>query len=265
MTRAGWRTRAVVFAGCLVGILAMAGPSQADPLDEDTAVLWRNQASTSFDSPQHFALEVRVGQYPPNIDDEFGGTGPYKQVFGSKKRWMGGLEFDYQVLRIPYVGTLGPGLSWGYTTMSADTTISGTTEKSEEKTSLWIMPMSLAAVLRVDVLAEELRVPLVPTFKLGFACALWSTSNGSGTSRYETGDTSILGRGTSYGWNLGLGLALRLDPIDRHAARQLDNSVGINHSYLFVEWAHSKLDGFGSGDMLRVGTSSWVAGLAFEF
>jgi hypothetical protein len=75
----------------------------------------------------------------------------------------------------------------------------------------------------------------------------------------------VEGKGHSYGWHFAPGIALMLDPFDRHAARQLDNSVGVNHSYAFLEWMRSNLDGFGADDQMRVGTSTWVAGLAFEF
>lgn len=254
----------VVLAGCVLTAMTLAGEASAQALSEQSSVTWRHTTGESIESPQHWAFELRFGHYTPKIDDEFGGSGPYKQVFGTDKRWFGGLELDYQALRIPYVGTLGPGISWAYTHMNAGTKLSGTDEASTEDTSLWIMPMYLAAVLRVDVLSREFRVPLVPHLKLGFSYALWETSNGSGTSRYESGGDSILGRGSSYGWNLGLGLAVQLDPIDRHSARQLDNNTGINHSYVFAEWMYLRLDGFGKEGIMQVGTSTWVIGLAFE-
>jgi hypothetical protein len=35
--------------------------------------------------------------------------------------------------------------------------------------------------------------------------------------------------------------------------------------YLFGEWYQLKLNGFGSGNQMQVGDSSWVLGYALEF
>jgi hypothetical protein len=51
-------------------------------------------------SPQDWAFEVRFGQYPPRVDNGLAGT-PYKNIFGTKKRWQGGAELDWQAFRIP--------------------------------------------------------------------------------------------------------------------------------------------------------------------
>ena len=61
-------------------------------------------------SPQHFALELRFGPYKPDIDSEFDGRPrrtPYKDFFGSNRRLMTQIEFDYQIIR--HVGSLGSG------------------------------------------------------------------------------------------------------------------------------------------------------------
>ncbi|HEX7600319.1 MAG TPA: hypothetical protein VF316_01895, partial [Polyangiaceae bacterium] len=61
------------------------------------------------------------------------------------------------------------------------------------------------------------------------------------------------------------GLGLSLNWIDRRSTNALDGSTGINDTMLFVEGMFMNLDGFGSTDKLRVGTTTWVAGLAFQF
>ena len=65
----------------------------------------------AYDSPQNFALELRVGMYEPEVDSDtrLGGKHPYADSFGDKSRVMLGAELDWQVLKIPHVGTLGPG------------------------------------------------------------------------------------------------------------------------------------------------------------
>jgi len=225
---------------------------------------WHRRSEARTESPQSWAFEFRVGPYKPRIDNEFGGSGPYEQVFGNGRRWFVGAELDYQALRIPHFGTLGPGLGWSYTSMSANSKLSEGDDYSSEKTSLWIMPMYAIAVLRVDVLATDLGVPLVPYVKGGLGYALWTAKDGLGTSSYETDDGTVEGKGRTYGWHFAAGLMLQLDPFDGHASRQLDNTVGVNHSYFFAEWMMAGLDGFGASDQMRVGTSNWVIGLAFE-
>jgi hypothetical protein len=256
-----------VFACCLGAVLAIVPTAaSAQELDEPGSYTWHRRQPHGYQSPQSMALELRFGPYRPKIDDEFGvSPGPYENVFGDSARLYFGIELDYQALRIPYVGTIGPGFSWGYTRMKAKAKLTGTNTDSAEDTSLWIMPMYVVGVLRVDVLARETVVPLVPYLKLGAGYAWWRASDGSGRSDYGAGDNVVEGKGHSYGLHFAPGIMLELDPFDRHAAKQLDNSVGINHSYLYLEWMYSKLDGFGSGGQMQVGTSTWVAGLALEF
>jgi hypothetical protein len=56
-----------------------------------------------------------------------------------------------------------------------------------------------------------------------------------------------------------------LDILDEQTARDADNGLGINNSYIFAEWFDSELDAFGSKSRLNVGANSWVLGLAIEF
>ena len=261
-TRLAWITSAALLS------LALPSTARAQSYEDDpTATSWRRQSQGHrYESPQNYALEIRFGPYHPNVDDEFGDNGPYEKVFGNSTRWYIGLELDWQAIRIPHFGSIGPGFSWGYTRSKAKAKLTGTNTDSAEETSLWIMPMYAVGVVRVDVFANEFGVPLVPYLKAGFGYAWWKTSDGLGTSDYPTADGGTVdGKGHSYGWHFAPGIALQLDPFDKHAAHQLDNSVGVNHSYAYLEWMRSSLDGFGANDQMRVGTSTWVAGLAFEF
>jgi len=250
--------RALVAIACAsfpLLIAARGSAQESDGLEPD----WR-RGTKRRESPQNWAVELRFGPYYPKVDDEFkNGKQPFKQVFGDGGHFFIGLEVDWQALRIPYVGSFGPGFGWGYTSMSSPAKLTGTSTDSAETTSLWIMPMYLAGVLRIDEAARELSIPLVPYAKLGLGYAWWKASNELGASNYN----GIAGKGHSYGLHVAGGLALQLDFLDAAATQQLDNSVGINHSYAYFEWLYSDLGGLGGGQM-RVGTSSWVTGLAFE-
>ena len=214
-----------------------------------------------FESPQNAAFELRFGRYLPNVDDEFNGAAtPFEDTFGNDMRWLVGFEVDWQLLRIPMIGTLGPGFGWGYTKATAKAPLASGTGRSDQKTTLEVMPMYLVGVLRLDVVTRETDVPLLPWAKLGLGYALWWSGDGSDTSR---DDNKRLGRGTSYGYQYALGIGLLLDALDPESAIQMDANTGVNNSYLFAEWYVSNLDGFG-GDRMQVGTNTWMIGLALE-
>ncbi len=217
----------------------------------------------SYESPQHFAFELRFLPYSPDIDTDpaLHGATPYHTVFGSSARLMIGAEFDWQALRIPHLGTLGPGVAIGYTKMNAQATfLNG--QQSGETTSLEIIPAYAVAVFRADVFWRDARVPLVPYAKAGVGYAIWRASNTLGTSHFN-GSTGV---GGSLGTQLALGVSLNLNPFDEYAARGFDEAMGVNNTYLFGELMRSDLSGLGvQSSPLRVGESSWVLGLAFEF
>jgi hypothetical protein len=248
----------------LLGALAVfcsAKGAQAQELDDEFPENdWRRE-HRQIASPQHWAFELRFGSYSPRIDEEFKTSpGPYERVFGNSARVSLGAELSYQLIRIPWLGTLGPGAGWTYTKMNAYAKITGTDTDSAEQTSLWIMPMNVMGVLRADVFARELHLPIVPYAKLGVEYAIWRASNDLGRSDYN----GVAGKGHSYGPYYAYGLSLQLDFLDQHSAQNLDNAVGINHSYIFFEFLNANLNGFGSGGQMRVGTNSWATGLAFE-
>lgn len=238
-------------------LLASPRTAKADTHDElGHYERWRR----SSESEQDVAIELRFGRYVPNADEGLNGT-PYKNIFGDKNRYFVGAEVDWQLLRIPMLGTLAPGLGAGYTIAGARARFTDGSGLSKQETSLAILPMYLVGVLRADVVARETLVPLVPYAKLGLGYALWWSKDQEDTARVD----GKLGRGRSYGYQFALGAMFLLDVIDRADAKAADASIGLNHSYLFAEWFKSDLDGFGSKDQLQVGTSSWALGLAMEF
>jgi hypothetical protein len=242
------------------GMTALASATSAHALELGTPA-----TEHPYKSAQNFALELRFSPYKPQIDDEPGlSSRPYADTFGGR-RLMIGLEFDWQTLRIPNLGTIGPGVGIGYTSMSADAvTTSG--RPSGDETSLSITPFWGVAVLRADVFWRNLGFPLVPYGKFGLGYALWSASNTGGTS--EAKDKSgalVTGKGGSWGTQLALGVAFALDAIDKGASRNMDNSTGINNTYVFFEAYWLTLNGLGQSKALHVGSNTWAMGLAFEF
>ncbi len=217
-----------------------------------------------YKTPQRFALELRFGPYTPNIDGEFNGTAPrapYRDFFGSKDRLMTQIELDYQILR--HVGTAGIGLGVGYFSATGKNRLASTGEISSDSSTLKVIPFSLSAVYRFDLALERWKVPLVPYGKLGLDYALWSITNGNGDVPQDGFGGS--GRGGTWGWHAAVGLSLVLDFFDPVTARQFDNDMGVNHTHLFVEFGHWDISGLGAKNKLRVGDTTWVGGLLFEF
>lgn len=278
--------RAAKLMGPLAGalVLVSAAPALADGGIPDTN--WRQHDRPTPEPPDtQFAFEVRFAPYWPQVDSEPGLTGtPYESTFGDDPRFYFGLEADWMPLRIPYVGTLGVAVGWGYTWASAHAKIEGCDPanpnaeivvtaddeelapcESEDVTSLEIMPMHASLVLRADELMRRTGVPLVPYGKFGFGWAFWSSDKTSGVSHVDVGEEDDLyAEDVTIGLHAALGLALALNWLDTRSAGSLRESTGIGHVYLFAEWMNAMLDGFGGGQM-HVGSSTFVTGLTFDF
>jgi hypothetical protein len=249
--------RAIGLLGAAVAaLLVLLSPSTASAIELGTPA-----QEHPFRSAQNFALEIRASPYRPRVDKEPGLAGhPFEESFGDKPRLYLGLELDWQVFRIPHVGTIGPGVSAGIVSMSRPaTTASG--KASGDEYSLSIYPFTASAVLRADALWRDAGFPLVPYGKLGIGYALWRASNTGGTAEAA----GVKGKGATWGTNVALGLAFALDVLDRGATVNMDNATGINNTYVFAELYWLTLDDFGKSNAFYAGSNSWTAGLAFEF
>ncbi|MRG91619.1 MXAN_2562 family outer membrane beta-barrel protein [Polyangium spumosum] len=262
--------RSKILASALVGIAALLAAEGAEAQTRGVRDSnWRQRDRVSArqnGSPQRFAFELRFGLYYPAVDDEFGGTGPYSKFFGDAGRFYFGGEFDWQALRIPWVGSLGPGVGIGYTSASGKAFLSGTYDAADAQrageTSLTILPMHVSGVIRFDELFRRTGFPVIPYGKIGLGMGLWWVDVGDATAEVGTGDDAIAGYGMSYGVHWALGGMLALDWLGRRSMAALDQESGINHVHLFGEWYNQNL-GLGGNQML-VGTSTWAVGLTLE-
>lgn len=247
---------AILATGALVALPGLAHAQGVDAFGP------YGMEHSNRETPQNMAVELRFGPYRPSIDEEFEGTGqtPYKDHFGTDDRWLLGFELDWELLEIPDVGTFGPGVGMGYTKMTGKTFLDNG-EEADETSTLRIIPMYVHAVLRVDTLAKNTPVPLVPYAKLGLGYALWSMDDGLGIPSAPDGTKAD---DTSWGLQWALGGMFLLDVLNRQEANALDGMHGVNHSYVFLEWFRSDLDGFGASNHMQVGTNTWMAGIALE-
>ncbi|WP_437638345.1 MXAN_2562 family outer membrane beta-barrel protein [Sorangium sp. So ce854] len=254
-------------AACLAGGAALLVASVAGAQSSRSAIDWRQsdrsrvQQEERYASPQSFAFELRFGPYSPEVDEELSGAGAYEATFGDGQRFYFGVEFDWLPLRIPYVGAIGPGFGAGITSASASAfEVNSDVRAEAEETTLTIMPMHLSAVLRVDELMRRTAIPIVPYAKVGLGMGLWYSVSGPRLAKPD----GVRAEGVTWGTHLALGGMLALNWLDRRASSQLDESTGINHTYLFGEWMYANLDGIGSRPQMHVGTSTWVVGLALD-
>jgi hypothetical protein len=253
MNRARFGAATLAFAAALLPAFA----ARAQGVDDFGG--YGTRRGVQSESKQTAAVELRVGRYLPEVDSELASK-PFQETFGNSNRYTLGIEADWQVFRIRHFGSIGPGFGWSYTKFSAAAKYADGSGVSSSQTSLKLMPMYVVAVARVDVLARDFKIPLVPYAKFGVGYGLWWSSDGQRSAQYQ----GKAGRGASYGLTYALGAMFLLDALSEDDAISADASIGINNSYVFGEWFRPQLDGFGSNQVLDIGSSSWVVGLAVE-
>ncbi|MGZ3419557.1 MAG: MXAN_2562 family outer membrane beta-barrel protein [Polyangiales bacterium] len=219
------------------------------------ALPWICRATPSHaeDKSSIVTIEARFGPYRPRVDRAFADRNPYEKTFGSTPRLMAGAEADVAPLHFSF-GSLGFGALVGYTRATAHQGYADGRGVSDEKTTFDLWMFAAVTTLRVDSLAHETPVPLVPYAKLGVTTGLWSSS--------DRGDT--VARSHSNGFFYAVGSMFLLDVLDPQAARTFTVERGVQHSYLFAELTLADLRGFGQSHALRVDDLTWTAGLAFE-
>ncbi|MFT5354180.1 MAG: hypothetical protein ACI9KE_001381 [Polyangiales bacterium] len=236
--------RFILLLGALFALCVSHSTAQAQYSDEHRR---------PNESREMFAFELGVGQYRPNV-----GNGAFEEVFASDQGPAVRLELDILPYRIPYVGRVGVGLNAGWSLHSAGaclrdeaTNAINCDQRADEETEMRIWPLGLMAVLRIDVLARELSIPLLLTGKIGLDAVVYDLNTGA------RDDAS----GISFGLKWSAQVALELDFIRPTRARSLDEEWGINHTFLFVE-----MFGSTAASNLPVGTDlSWLAGLGMTF
>lgn len=222
-----------------------------------------SEFTASFDaqgeSPRNFELELNGTFYTPDLDGESGLSGsPYADIFGKDRMWVFEAEFDYEIVDLG--GPLGVGFSAGFGWVSGKGIYADSGEESPDETTLRTFPMRLMAVYRFQLLDRQ-GIPLIPFVKAGLGYTFW-WSKGSDGKISKADD--VKARGGKWGYNLGVGLALSLNFIDRPLARDCDRTWGINDTHVMVQFMHATADNFG-GDGFDFTRDSLMVGLGFEF
>jgi hypothetical protein len=213
------------------------------------------RAQTQTSSHKWGSLQLGAGPYVPNIDKEFDGATPYRDIFGNSPGPMFRLQFAKTVY--DRAGSVEVGLRTGFwrKTGNARSAIDGS--PTGDQTTFNIIPTSLTLTYRADQLFDRFSIPLVPYASVAFERYNWFVTKGNKWTK----------RGATNGFSGTLGVALMLDIIDRGAARDLQRETGIQHTALYFDVTKSKVDDFGSSKSWDLSAKNlfWSAGLLLVF
>lgn len=242
----------------LLALLALltGGPAEAAP---------RPGADTAWG----LALQFKGGPFQPAMGDPEVASGPgsaaFQTVFGDQVRPLFSLGADWQFFR--KFGTAGVGGSFGFMQYVGKGRFADTGQASVDTTVFNMLPLTLTAFYRFDVLADRFSIPLVPYLRGGLAYHFWWVTNGRGEiSLFEPtgGGEPSEGRGGKLGVTGTLGIAVLLNTIDSKSAAALYESAGIRGTYLFIEVEAQEVNGFGAAGF-DFSDTSWNVGVYFEF
>ncbi len=215
-------------------------------------------------SPRNFSLELRGGPYFSQIDQETGITGkPFQTLFGTTT--LPYLEIGVEWLFFKDFGSLGLGATFGVSWMQGKSLKQDGTPDENNTMAFWMLPLRLELIYRFDYFVHRNRFPLVPYVRGGLDYNFWFVTDANGALATSTGSDgkALSAFGGRFGFHFGAGLQFLLDVLDPITARTFDMEVGVNHTYLFVEWNISWVGTLTPG--MNLSDNSIRAGLMFQF
>ncbi|MBN1652182.1 MAG: hypothetical protein JXA30_00220 [Deltaproteobacteria bacterium] len=224
----------IVVFFCWGALVDVAG---AQYRDSDTP------SSKSYDSPERFALELKIGPYVPEV-----GSDRFEEIYRDDSGLMLAFQLDVVAFRLKDILYLNAAGGIGYADYTGPARDVDTDKTTGEEANFDMIPLSLLGVLRCDALARLLEIPFIFTGKLGYIWFIWDDEKGN----------ADIADGISHGLLWAAQIALDLDFFDRGAARMLDDEWGINHSFIFFE-----VYGTNTYEGLPLDETTWSAGLGF--
>ncbi len=215
----------------------------------------------------NYQLQIRFGFYYPSVDDEFttAAEKPFHRIYGSDSQFMFELGVDYQIWK--GFGTLTTGGTIGFVQYLGKALTEAAGEPSSDTTVFNLVPVRLTVGYHFDYLQQNMGVPLVPYAAAGISYYLWWVLDGLGNvAQWEdTAGNKYSAEGGIFGYHVAVGLKFLLDVLEPDAAANLAADVGVYNTYIFGEYNLSRVDGFGSGDHLKLGDDVFMFGLMMEF
>lgn len=221
--------------------------------------------------PVGLGFEFKAGPYLPRLAQEDNANPAFGNIFGSDDP-SPQFTFGSEVQLYRGFGSLGLYGSVGYANWNGRGLLPGSTPdaplRSDDETTLNLIPLTAQVVYRFDILVDRTPVPLVPYVRGGLAYTVFWITDGAGrVSRVENGtateDDDFVGRGGKFGLTGTVGMSLLLNFVDRRAAQNLYNTTKIRGTYLFFELQHNEVDDFGSPGF-DFSDTTWNAGLFLE-
>lgn len=246
--------RSLLCSLALVIVLLPTRTATAEDIPGGAVERFADQDEDLFEpSPVYGVWEVfSLGPYSPPFLE---GIHPDVPNISNDRGPLLSTELDLFLFKIPFVGRFGLGARAGWTSHSGRALPAGVDPEEEdleqdvgESSRLTLLPITPLAVLRIDVLARELGIPVIFAAKIGMDIIPWRVSRGGTTDA----------KGVEYGLRWGAQVGLELDFLEPRAARRLDDEWGINHTFLFFEIFGSTAEFFGDN-------FSWTAGLGIVF
>ncbi|MEC9073441.1 MAG: MXAN_2562 family outer membrane beta-barrel protein, partial [Myxococcota bacterium] len=215
-------------------------------------------------SDRSMMLEVHMGPYLPNIDEQFEEASPYGDAFGTNSANLIGLHLDYQVFQGLGSLAIGAGIRYGAVKGNA---IAADGSSATDETGLHLMPATLSLTYRFDWPSLRFGFPLVPYGKAGASYMVWWMTNGRGevANAYDPEGVGRVGMGGTMGWHAGGGVQILLDWFAPTMALVFDDESGVNNSYFFAEYMIHQVNDFGSDTSLELSDEAFSLGLMFEF
>ncbi len=249
----------VVFV--LIGCCSMAAAAQPAGVQQGES----SESPRVAESPRTASAEFKMGGYKPMINRESTVRGnPYDQTFGASAMLLAELEVDKMLYQ--GIGLVSVGVSVGYAEKYAAAFLvqsdpNAPPVRSNDNTSLKVVPIKLLAIYKFDYLALHRNIPFTPYVKVGLVFEPWWSTK-SGNIQYPVSG----GRSAGARWGYGFtgGLALLLDFFEPRLAKDFDTDLGVNHTYLFAEYTYENVNSFGRAG-IDLSSRHWMFGLAFEF
>ncbi|MCB0403529.1 MAG: hypothetical protein KDD51_02005 [Bdellovibrionales bacterium] len=202
--------------------------------------LWgfTTETATMMESPLNFGLDIHYSA----VDYR-----NYAFTDADTNSQLGhAVHVAFEWLPVKSLGKLGIGFATAGVFGLSNVPLSG-----NRYASLNVLPLEGFLSYRAEYVHQQVLVPYV---KAG-ASVLWVRQTS------ETG-AEVPGTRAYYGRDLSLGLEICLSKIDPEASRKLDRSVGINSTYLVVEYTQSR--SIGPAGSPNLSHDAYRAGLRFE-
>lgn len=229
----------------------LGGTAQAEDAQVKHSDDWAVESpAPRLSSQPDWGVELGLSLYRPAVDSEFGnGVQPFADTFSNSRHLMSEAELArYLGHRF---GTWGVGLRAGYYKVSGPAFLADGITRSGDETGLRLVPLSLSLFYRATGLAGLKRVPLIPYFKAGLDGVVWTATTTGSASR----------SGFTPGWHAAAGTILGLNFLFGSAI--VPGAIA-DPCALFFEWDYAAINGLGFGNTLRVGDSTWFAGIMFD-